>query len=186
MGRRIGVARGSGTTTAYSYDGLSRLSSLSHSLSTTNPSGNQTYGLSYTPSSQINALGATNSAYLWAASYGVPTFDGAFDTLSPWTGSTGVWATNYGWGGNPDSVTARTLPLTGEVELYVDPALTGTGTMALGLNPYSLSGGILDLHAGALYAGLGRGSPADHVHGRHHGVALGAFRGPCRLDRRGQ
>jgi hypothetical protein len=56
--------------------------------------------------------------------------------------------TNYGFGGNADSVAARTLPSMGEVELYVDPSMTGTGTTALGLNPYSLSGGILDLHAG--------------------------------------
>ena len=34
------------------------------------------------------------------------------------------------------------------MEFYVDPSLTGTGTTALGLNRYSLSGGILDLHAG--------------------------------------
>ena len=148
MGRRIGVARGSGTTTAYGYDGLSRLSSLSHSLSTTNPTGNQTYGLGYTPSSQINALSTTNGAYLWAASSGAPSFDGEFNALSLWNGSTGVWATNYGFGGNPDSVAARTLPGTGEVELYVDALMTGTGTTALGLNPYSLSGGVLDLHAG--------------------------------------
>ena len=99
MGRHVGVARGSGTTTAYGYDGLSRLSSLSHSLSTTNPSGNQTYGLGYTPSSQIGALSTTNGAYLWAASSGAPSFDGEFNSLSLWNGSTGVWATNYGFGG---------------------------------------------------------------------------------------
>ena len=147
MGRRIGVARGSGTTTAYGYDGLSRLNSLSHSLSTTNPTGNQTYGLGYTPSSQINALSTTNGAYLWAASSGAASFDGEFNALSLWNGSTGVWATNYGFGGNPESAAARTLPGTGEVELYVDPSMTGTGTTALGLNPYSESGGVLDLHA---------------------------------------
>ena len=96
---------------------------------------------------QINALSTTNGAYLWAASSGAASFDGEFNALSLWNGSTGVWATNYGFGGNPDSVAARTLPGTGEVELYVDPSMTGTGTTALGLNPYSESGGVLDLHA---------------------------------------
>jgi beta-glucanase (GH16 family) len=75
-------------------------------------------------------------------------FSSNFNSLSLWNGSTGVWSTNYGWGGNPDSTQARTLSGNGEKELYVDSLLTGTGTTPLGLNPYSESGGILTIHAG--------------------------------------
>ncbi len=48
---------------------------------------------------------------------------------------------------NPDSVEARTLTQKSEKELYVDPSMTGTGTTALGLNPYNVSGGVLAIHA---------------------------------------
>ena len=147
LGRRTNISRGNGVSTSYGYDGISRLTSLTHTMAGGNVQS-QTYGLGYTEASQINTLSQSNGAYLWAASSGAPSFDGEFNSLSLWNGSTGVWATNYGFGGNPNSLAARTLPGTGEVELYVDALMTGTGTTALGLNPYSVSGGILDLHAG--------------------------------------
>ena len=98
---------------------------------------------------QISQFTAANFELgLSPSSYGAQSFDGEFNSLSLWNGSTGVWATNYGWGGNPNNPEARTLPGNGEKELYVDASLTGTGTTPLGLNPYSVSGGVLTIHAG--------------------------------------
>jgi beta-glucanase (GH16 family) len=77
-----------------------------------------------------------------------PAFDDEFNSLSlynPTTG-TGVWKTNFAFGSQGTS-TSRTLPATGELELYVDPSYAGSGASALGINPFSVSNGILSITA---------------------------------------
>ncbi len=60
------------------------------------------------------------------------------------TTGTGTWMTQYGfqyalpW-------TSRTLQANGEKQIYVDPAYAGTGTTALGLNPFAIDGGNLSI-----------------------------------------
>ncbi len=74
------------------------------------------------------------------------TFDDEFDSLSLNTGakgSAGTWRTMYG--GNP--IQGRTLSSNGEQQIYVDADYTGTGTTPLGVNPFSLHNGILDITA---------------------------------------
>jgi len=80
-----------------------------------------------------------------------PSFDGEFNSLSlynPNTG-TGTWKTNYAFGtqSGPGDWGSRTLTGNGELEIYVDPAFSGTGSTALGLNPFSVSNGVLTITA---------------------------------------
>jgi beta-glucanase (GH16 family) len=72
------------------------------------------------------------------------TFADEFNSLSLQTKSAGggIWATSYGWDGY-NALAAHTIP--GEQEVYVDPLFAGTGTTALGLNPFSLSNGVLTI-----------------------------------------
>ena len=59
-----------------------------------------------------------------------------------------IWSTDYGWGGNDTGTLARTISAQGEKELYVDPTLVSATTgKALGLNPFSVSNGVLTIHA---------------------------------------
>ena len=91
------------------------------------------------------------------------TFDDEFGTGSFSASGGGLqtlWRTDYGWGGNPNALVARTLPQTGEKELFVDPAMVSlaTGT-AITTTPFSLKNGALVISAapapasqqGALY-----------------------------------
>lgn len=63
LGRRAQIARGNGTTTAYAYDGGSRLSTLTHALSGT--SYDQTLTFAYSPADQILSRTGSNAAYDW-------------------------------------------------------------------------------------------------------------------------
>ena len=80
------------------------------------------------------------------------TFDGEFASLSlynPATG-TGTWKTNFAFGiqSGAGDWESRTEVGNHELQLYVDPNYAGTGTKPLGLNPFSVSNGVLDIHAG--------------------------------------
>jgi Ca2+-binding RTX toxin-like protein len=70
------------------------------------------------------------------------TFADEFNSLSLQTKSAGggIWTTSYPWSGYA-SLAAHTI--TGEQEVYVDPLFAGTGATALGLNPFSISNGVL-------------------------------------------
>ena len=75
-----------------------------------------------------------------------PTFTDDFNSLSLFkSGKGGTWWTVFGSGGG--AVFNHTLPGNGEKELYVDPSYTGTGTTPLGLNPFSISNGVLNITA---------------------------------------
>ncbi|CAN7290260.1 family 16 glycosylhydrolase [Phenylobacterium sp. LjRoot225] len=72
------------------------------------------------------------------------TFAEEFNSLSLQNKSAGggVWATSYAWADYP-SKSAHNI--VGEREIYVDPQFAGTGTTALGLNPFSVSNGVLTI-----------------------------------------
>jgi serralysin len=73
------------------------------------------------------------------------TFDDEFNSLSLRSASnpTGTWTPNYWYGG----LGAYTLTGNGELQLYTAPGFTGTGSTDLGLNPFSITNGVLDIHA---------------------------------------
>ena len=80
------------------------------------------------------------------------TFSEDFNALSLWNGqsgaaSSGVWSTHYDYGANPNTLGDRTLPTSHEKEIYVDPNFTGSGTTALGLNPFLINNGVLTITA---------------------------------------
>ncbi|HVY84698.1 MAG TPA: glycoside hydrolase family 16 protein [Caulobacterales bacterium] len=70
-------------------------------------------------------------------------FSEEFDTLRLRANGGGVWSTTFGYGG----VDNRTLTNNHELQLYVDPAFAGGGGAPLGLNPFALHGGVLDIVA---------------------------------------
>ncbi|QUD87457.1 family 16 glycosylhydrolase [Phenylobacterium montanum] len=82
------------------------------------------------------------------------TFAGDFSSgLSLYNASTGAgtWKSNFAFGvqsGTGDWA-SRTEVGNSELQLYVDPSYKGSGTTALGINPFSVSNGILDIHATA-------------------------------------
>ncbi len=78
---------------------------------------------------------------LAASTHGGLTFADEFNSLQ--TGS--VWNTNFGYAG--DGLNSFTLTNNSEQQIYVAPEFKGTSGAALGLNPYSLSGGVLTLSA---------------------------------------
>jgi Ca2+-binding RTX toxin-like protein len=56
----------------------------------------------------------------------------------------GIWGTSYPWDGY-NALAAHNIP--NEREVYVDPQFAGTGTTALGLNPFSVNNGVLTITA---------------------------------------
>lgn len=79
------------------------------------------------------------------------TFDDEFSgTLSAAGGNaSAVWRTDFGWGANSNSIASRTLSGNGEKQLYVDSGMVSPVTgQVLGLNPFSITNGVLDIHAG--------------------------------------
>lgn len=70
-------------------------------------------------------------------------FGDEFNALSLYSKG-GTWRTEYGNGG-PGSVASRTLKT--ESEVYTDADWTGTGTKALGVNPFSVKDGVLTITA---------------------------------------
>jgi len=82
------------------------------------------------------------------------TFNDEFNGLSLYNGAagSGTWKTSYRYGpanGN-GSLSARTLPGNGEVEIYLDSSYAGDpskSSNALGLNPFSIDNGVLSIKA---------------------------------------
>ena len=102
---------------------------------------------------QASNLTASDFAYQLDTSAMHMTFDDEFNSLSlynPVTG-TGTWKTNFisGAQSGSDSWMSRTLATNSEQEIYVDPSYTGVagGKTALGINPFSITNGVLDIHA---------------------------------------
>lgn len=74
-------------------------------------------------------------------------FADEFDSFNLWSGGTGTWKTWYGGGTYKTGLDNRTLRGNGELEIYVDPQLKGTGTTELGLNPFRIDNGVLTITA---------------------------------------
>jgi beta-glucanase (GH16 family) len=68
------------------------------------------------------------------------TFADEFNNISLWNGTTGTWQTNF-YNGD------RTLFGNGELETYMDPSYQGSSGHALGVDPFSVSNGILTITA---------------------------------------
>lgn len=61
---------------------------------------------------------------------------------------TGKWLTYYGWGGDTDAKMSRTLAESnGERQMYVEAGYRGTSSTDLGLNPFAVHDGVLDITA---------------------------------------
>lgn len=58
----------------------------------------------------------------------------------------GTWRTHFGYAGVNDRG-SRTLPSNGEQQIYVDPAFRGTAGASLGLNPFHIVDGVLEIVA---------------------------------------
>ena len=74
------------------------------------------------------------------------TFDDEFNSFSEWNPTTGVgaWRTYYAWGG-ANSESSHLIPNAEELGINVSSSFTGSGTTALGLNPFSISNGVLTI-----------------------------------------
>ena len=83
------------------------------------------------------------------------TFNGEFNSLSLYNAATGegLYKTNYISGvqasSGAQSYSSRTLVGNAEQEIYVDPSYQGTGSTPLGLNPFSISNGVLTITGSA-------------------------------------
>lgn len=73
------------------------------------------------------------------------TFDDEFNSLSLYNGVSGTWNPTYGYGSNLNNFASHVHGE--EKQIYVDPAFTGTTSSALGVNPFSIHDGILDITA---------------------------------------
>jgi beta-glucanase (GH16 family) len=87
---------------------------------------------------------------------GAMTFDDEFNTLSVYNASTqsGTWQTNFG--GNLKDQWAYSLVSNGEQQVYVAPGFQGRGEADLGINPFSISNGVLTITASPI--------PSDQVY----------------------
>jgi RHS repeat-associated protein len=66
LGRRTGLSRGNGASTAYGYDAADRLTSLTHSF----VGASQAQTLRYSPASQLLGVVGSNPAFDWSTSSG--------------------------------------------------------------------------------------------------------------------
>lgn len=73
------------------------------------------------------------------------TFDEEFNSLSLYNGVSGTWNPTYGYGSNLNNFASHVHGE--EKQIYVDPAFTGTTSAALGVNPFSIQDGILNITA---------------------------------------
>lgn len=73
------------------------------------------------------------------------TFDDEFNNFSTYNAATksGTWDTTFGYYG----IANRTLTSNGEKQMYMDAGYAGTGKTALGVNPFSIVNGHLDITA---------------------------------------
>lgn len=78
------------------------------------------------------------------------TFADEFDSLSLWNGvrgadTNGIWRTDYGWGATRDALASRQLATDGQI--YIDPAMKGSGTRPIGISPFKTNDGVLTITA---------------------------------------
>ena len=100
---------------------------------------------------QVSALTASDFALPVNLNNVTATFDDEFNSISLYNRSTGTgtWKTNFLSGNQTgaSSWMSHTLQSNNEQEIYVDPSYAGSGTTALGLNPFSINNGVLTITA---------------------------------------
>ncbi len=78
-------------------------------------------------------------------------FSDEFNSISLYDSNTktGTWTTTYNWGpeNGEASIYARTSLTNGEKQIYVDPKALVLGTTPVGINPFSVKDGVLDITA---------------------------------------
>jgi beta-glucanase (GH16 family) len=83
------------------------------------------------------------------------TFHDEFDSLNLWNGTSGTWRADYGKGAlGVANLDAYTLRGNSEKEIYVAPGFKGTAGHDLGLNPFSISNGVLNITASKIPTAL--------------------------------
>lgn len=80
-------------------------------------------------------------------------FSDEFNSSISWynpTTKSGTWLPEFGWGGIGSKSSHDIAPYTGELNIYVDPSYGGTGQTPLGLNPFKLINGTLEISSGLI------------------------------------
>jgi RHS repeat-associated protein len=128
LGRRISLTRGNGTTTSYTPDAVSRLSSLTHDLAGT--TNDLTLGFSYNPASQIAGTTRSNDLYAWTGAANrndASSLNGLNQITTVGTGSLGYDARGNltSTGSNSYTYSSENLLLTGpsSASLTYDPVM---------------------------------------------------------------
>ena len=119
LGRRTGTSLGNGTSSAYAYDVVSRLNTLSHQLSGT--SADLSVGFTYNPAGQIATRSSSNDSYSWTGNANATTSYTA-DGLNRYTAA-GAASPTYDGRGNATSIGGQTYGYNSRNQLYT----TGTG-----------------------------------------------------------
>ena len=116
--------------------------------------------LKLSPTDDVTFLNTQASAFTAAnftlpapdLSNATPTFDDEFNgpTVNFYNAATktGVWTTEFGFGGWGSEASHSIAAYTGEQEIFVDPTYAGSGKTALGLNPFSINNGVLSITPG--------------------------------------
>lgn len=96
----------------------------------------------------VGSLSGANFVLPLDTSKMVRTFNDDFDTLSIYNGTSGTWATKFGYG---NSVESYTIDPTNNQAVYTDASFTGLpgsqSSSPLGLNPFSINNGQLSITA---------------------------------------
>ncbi len=155
------MAAGDGNDVIYNWNGNSQLRAVGYGLDT---AAAFRAAMTQVGSDVLLKLSATDSvtfrnvtiadfsdrqflAALDTSKLGALTFDDEFNSLqifNPSTG-TGQWQTNFG--GNLKDQWAYSLVSNGETQAYVTPDFQGRGEQSLGVNPFSVSNGVLTITA---------------------------------------
>ena len=155
------VQAGQGNDVIYNWQGADQLQLLGYGLNTPTQaraimqqSGSDVV-FHFGNGETLTVRNATPSSFLDShflipldtSKLGGMTFDDEFNSLnlaSPANGA-GVWQTSFG--GNLKDQQAYTLTANGELQAYVAPGFQGQGNHDLGINPFSVSNGVLTITA---------------------------------------
>ena len=123
LGRRAGITRGNGVTSTYGYDGVSRLTSLSHDVGGTD--ADVTFGYGYNPAGQIITKAVSNNAYVYGPGTGSTAY--ANNGLNQ---VTNVGGSGVGYDANGNITNDTTRPFTYDAANRLTGANGGTSTLS--------------------------------------------------------
>ena len=155
------VQAGNGSDVIYNWNGNSQIQLLGYGLDTpaavrshmTQSGGDVVIQLS--SSETLTIRGATTAAItdrqlllqLDRSKLGVLTFGDEFNSLSLYNPSTGAGTWNTNFGGNLKDHYTYALVNNGERQAYVAPGFQGRGEQDIGVNPFSVAGGVVTITA---------------------------------------